>query len=166
MQGLASSTQPLPAQLPQTLSTSGCRKELEGSLTGHPSPNSPAWPALPWECTRWSLPGKPVWLTAETHRSLIPSRTLPIVANTERAFFPGRDIHHSLPSPLSTRVTSIVSGKRERQQVFLKSLYPPEDREEDIPSEHLVTHIRGDKSLNLHLHGTGIRCGPVTPSSA
>lgn len=99
--------------------------------------------------------------------ALIPSRTLPIVANTERAFFPGRAIHHSFSQPPPAQESHLLStGRRERQQVFLKSLYPLGDRKENIPSERLVTHIKGDKSLHLHLHGPGIRCGPVPPSSA
>lgn len=55
---------------------------------------------------------------------------------------------------------------RGSQQVFLKRLYPLEDRKENIPFEHLVTHIKGNNTFNLHLHRTGIRCGPVTLSSA
>lgn len=79
-----------------------------------------------------------------------------------------RESHSSQPFPASSSTESHLqsTGKRESQQVFLKSLYPPGDRKENIPSERLVTHIKGDKSLHLHLHGPGIRRGPVPLSSA
>lgn len=84
-----------------------------------------------------------------------------------KSILPGRAVHHSLSQPPPARESHLPSaGRRERQQVFLKNLYPPGDRKENIPSEHLVTHIKGDKSLHLHLHGPGIRRGPVPPSSA
>lgn len=103
------------------------------------------------------------WLS----RFLIPSRTLTIIANTGRVFFSEKDIHHDgtePPSPVQ-ELLQLPMG-RGSQQVFLKRLYPLEDRKENIPFEHLVTHIKGNNSFNLHLHRAGIRCGPVTLSSA
>lgn len=100
-------------------------------------------------------------------RFLIPSGTLTIIANTERVFFPEKDIHHDCTQPLSPvqELLQLPMGRRS-QQVFLKRLYALEARKENIPFEHLVTHIKGNNSFHLHLHRTGIRCGPVTPSSA
>lgn len=100
-------------------------------------------------------------------RFLIPSGAFTIIANTSRGCFPEKDIHHDCTQPPSPAQESPPSptGKGS-QQVFLQRLYPPEDRKENIPFEHLVTHIKGNNTFNLHLHRTGIRCGPVTPSSA
>ena len=98
-------------------------------------------------------------------RFLIPSRTFTIITDMGRVFFPEQGIYHdgtrlpmeeSLPLPVG----------RGSQQVFLKRLYPPENGKENIPFEHLVTHIKGNNSFNLHVHRTGIRCGPVTLSFA
>lgn len=100
-------------------------------------------------------------------RFLIPPRAFTIIANPSRVFFPEKDIHHDRtqpPSPVQ-ELLQLPTG-RGSQQVFLKRLYPPEDRKENIPFEHLVTHIKGNNTFNLHLHRTGIRCGPVTLSSA
>lgn len=79
----------------------------------------------------------------------------------------GEPFSRTLPSLLSsTRVTSIADGKSEPTGIVRASLHQRVERKQTIPTEHLVTQIKGDRSLNLHLHGTGIRRGPVTPSSA
>lgn len=74
-------------------------------------------------------------------------------------------LHPDQPSSPVQELLQLPMG-RGSQQVFLKRLFPQEDRKENITFEHLVTHIKGNNSFNLHLHCTGIRCGPVTPSSA
>lgn len=82
-----------------------------------------------------------------------------------RVFFPEQGIYHDGTQPPVQDSLPLPVG-RGSQQVFLKKLYPLENRKENIPFEHLVTHIKGNNSFNLHLHRTGIRCGPVTLSFA
>lgn len=157
MQGLASSTQPLPS--PASPDSVHCplpeRAGREPYWEFHTSSYAPGTCCLDpsrQACVAHCRDPPPTCLS----RALIPSRTSPI--------FSGRAIHHSLSQPPPAESHLQLAGRRERQQVFLKSLYPPGDRKENIPSERLVTHIKGDKSLHLHLHGPGIRCGPVPPA--
>lgn len=96
---------------------------------------------------------------------LIPSRTSTIITNTGRGFVPEQGIHHDGTQTPVQELLPLPVG-RGSQQVFLKRLYPLEDRKENILFKHLVTHIKGNNSFNLHLHRRGIRCGPVTLSSA